>query len=131
MGLPWFRMDSSIASHDKILALLSDPSPKRWQAFTSYVCAIGWSAEHGTDGRLTAAALPFIHGTKATAGLLVAHRLWLPVAGGWEIRNYLSRQEMAAITAGKQEAARVAAQKANCSRWHGSDCWSKEGCSRV
>jgi len=132
MGLPWFRMDSSIASHDKVLALLSDPSAKRWQAFTSYVCAIGWSAEHGTDGRLTPAALPFIHGTKATAGLLVTYQLWEPVTGGWAIHNYLTRQELSAISAGKQEAARVGSLKANCKRWHGPDCWNgAEGaCSR-
>lgn len=132
MGLPWFRMDSSVASHDKILELLADTSPKRWQAFTSWTCAIGWSAAQGTDGRIPTTALPFVHGTKATADLLVAHRLWEPVAGGWMIRNYMVRQEMSAVTAGKQEARRVASEKANCARWHGRDCWREPGgCQRV
>src|SRR5437868_7186513 len=61
MSLPWVRLDSNIASHDKILALLSDPSPKRWQAAASYMFALGWSGDHGTDGRIPQAALPFVH----------------------------------------------------------------------
>lgn len=132
MGLPWFRMDSSIASHDKVLALLNDPSPKRWQAFTSYVSSIGWCTEHGTDGALPPYALPFVHGTKATAALLVSYRFWVPATNGWTVHNYLTRQEMSAVTAGKQEAVRVGALKANCVRWHGKGCWVEQGgCSRV
>lgn len=131
MGLPWFRMDSSIASHDKVLALLSDPSPKRWQAFTSYVCSIGWCTEHGTNGALPPAALPFVHATKATAALLVSYKLWEPAVNGWVVHNYLMRQEMSVVTAGKQEARRVAAEKANCTRWHGAGCWTDKGCERA
>lgn len=131
MALPWVRLDSSIASHDKILDLVNDASPKKWQAVASYMFSIGWSGEHGTDGRIPASALPFVHGTKATAALLVSYRLWTPATAGWEIVNFLTRQEMSAVTAGKQEAARVAGVKANCVRWHGKDCWTEQGgCSR-
>ena len=70
MGLPWVRWDSSVATHPKVLALLSDPSPKRWQAFTAFSCAVGYCGEHGTDGHIPPYALPFIHGTTATAALL-------------------------------------------------------------
>lgn len=132
MALPWVRLDSSIASHDKILALVSDASAKKWQAAASYMFSIGWSGEHGTDGRVPVAALPFVHGTKATAALLVSYRLWEPVAGGWAIVNFANRQELSVVRAGKTEARRVAAEKANCTRWHGKDCWrDPRGCQRV
>jgi hypothetical protein len=130
MALPWFRVDSHIASHDKVLKLLSDPSPKRWQAAFSYVCAIGWSVDQGTDGQILPMALPFVHGTATTARLLVTYRLWREAPHGWEIVNFAERQELSAITAGKQEARRVAAEKGNCSRWHGPDCWGPKGCGR-
>lgn len=131
MTLPWVRLDSHIASHDKILALLSDPSPKRWQAAFSYVSALGWSGDQGTDGRVPPIALPFVHGNTTTARLLVKYRLWEEATHGWNIVNFLERQEMAAVTAGKRESRRVASEKANCARWHGADCWKNgRGCSR-
>lgn len=131
MTLPWVRLDSHIASHDKILALLSDPSPKRWQAAFSYTCALGWSGDQGTDGKVPPIALPFVHGNAATARLLVKYRLWEEATNGWTIVNFLARQEMAAVTAGKRESRRVASEKANCARWHGPNCWANgRGCTR-
>lgn len=132
MALPWVRLDSHIASHDKILNLLADPSPKRWQAAFSYVCALGWSGDQGTDGRIPPTALPFVHGTAATARLLVKHDLWDEALVGWTIRNFALRQEMAVVTAGKREMKRMAAEKGNCSRWHGPKCWKEgAGCGRA
>lgn len=127
MSLAWVRLDTGIAHHDKTLALLADPSPKRWQAISSYVFSLGWSGEHGTDGFIPVNALPFIHGNKTTANLLVEYGFWEPTTGGWRIRNYATRQELAVITAAKKEAQRVASIKANCTRWHGKDCgcWMK------
>lgn len=130
MSLPWVRLDSSIASHDKTLALLSDPSPKRWQAMASYVFGLGWCGEHGTDGRIPTAALPFIHGTPATAALLVAHALWepLPDGTGWQVHNFVERQEMATVTELKRAAQKRAAKRTNCIRYHGPHCgcWESE-----
>lgn len=131
MSLPWVRLDSNIASHDKILALLSDPSPKRWQAAASYMFALGWSGDHGTDGRIPAAALPFVHGTATTARLLVKYGLWAEKTAAWEIRNFAIRQELSVVTAGKIEMRRAAAEKANCKRWHGADCWNQGRCTRA
>lgn len=131
MSLPWVRLDSNIASHDKILNLLSDPSPKKWQASASYMFALGWSGDHGTDGRIPAAALPFIHGTAQTARLLVKYGLWEERPAAWEIRNFATRQELSVVTAGKQEMRRVAAEKANCTRWHDPGCWAKGRCSHA
>jgi hypothetical protein len=130
MSLPWVRIDSNIAGHDKILQLLADPSAKRWQAAFSYVCSIGWAGEHGTDGAIPPVALGFCHATPATARLLVTHRLWKETGNGWEIVNYGERQQLTAITAGKMEARRVSSLKANCVRHHGKDCWHDgAGCS--
>lgn len=132
MSLPWVRLDSSIASHDKILALLSDPSPKRWQAISSYIFALGWCGQQGTDGRVPMAALPFIHATNTTARLLVKYGLWDENATGtgWTIRNWAERQQAELVTEAKREQFSIAGQKANCARWHGPDCWTTTGCSR-
>jgi hypothetical protein len=131
MALPWVRLDSHIASHDKILSLLNDPSGKRWQAAASYMFALGWSGDHGTDGFIPKTALPFVHGTVTTARLLVKYRLWEEELTGWSVHNFGVRQELSAVTAGKNEARRVASEKANCKRWHGETCWRDGGCSRA
>lgn len=132
MALPWVRLDSHIGSHDKILSLVNDPSAKRWQAAFSYVSSLGWSGDQGTDGRIPTVALPFIHGTPATARLLVKHQLWDEGTACWHIRNYAERQELSVVTAGKREMKRIAAEKGNCSRWHGPKCWKEGvGCGRA
>lgn len=129
MSLPWVRLEADIAAHDKVLALLSDPSPRRWQAMASYVFALGWSGAHGTDGHIPATALPFVHGTTMTARLLVKHRMWEENGTGWHIHNFGQRQELSAITEGKRAAQRTAARKTNCQRYHGKwcGCWRKDG----
>lgn len=122
MSLPWVRLDSNIASHDKIVGLLADPSPKRWQAAASYVFSLGWSGGAGTDGLIPTSVLPIVHGSKATADLLVYYGLWEPVTGGWHIRNYETRQELAIVAEAKRVTRTAAARKANCVRHHGPDC---------
>jgi hypothetical protein len=131
VALPWVRLDSNVGTHDKILGLIHDPSPKRWQALSSYFIALAWSGGQGTDGRVPAYALASVQGTDATARLLVKHGLWEEHTAAWEIRNWAERQQLAAITAGKNEARRVASEKANCTRWHGPKCWKNGRCERV
>jgi hypothetical protein len=126
MALPWVRLDSNIAGHDKILALLSDHSPKRWQAVASYVFALGWAGGQGTDGYIPTAALAHVHGTSTTAKLLVSYGLWEPGIGGWRIHNWDQRQQLAATTEQIRLAQRLGALKANCVRHHGPEC----GCWR-
>lgn len=128
MALPWARLDVNIGSHDKVLSLLSDPSAKRWQAYASYVTSIGWSVGHGTDGRIPAAALPFVHGTEATARLLVKHKLWLERTAAWEIKNFAEYQVLSVIEEKTNRGKAIGAAKANCRRWHGKDCecWQKQ-----
>lgn len=122
MSLPWVRLDSNIASHDKILQLLSDPSPKKWQAAASYMFALGWAGATGTDGHIPTAALPVIHGSPTTARLLEKYGLWDANGVGWKIRNYETRQQLAVITEAKRAELSSNALRMNCVRWHGPDC---------
>lgn len=126
MALQWVRLDANIAAHDKILNLLADPSPKKWQAAASYMFALGWSGGAGTDGKVSKSALPFVHGTPLTARLLVKYHLWEEATTGYEIRNFDARQELSIVTAAKRAAQSAGAVKANCRRFHGPDC----GCWR-
>lgn len=127
MGLPWVRLDSNIGSHDKILALLSDSSSKRWQAAFSYTAALGWSGGHATDGMIPSAALPFVHGTKETARLLVIYHLWVESVQGWQIVNYTERQESSEVSDAIRAAQSLGGKKAQCRKNHGPDCgcWTK------
>lgn len=130
MALPWVRLDSNIASHDKILALLEEkPAALAYQAAFSYVCSLGYGGGHGTDGLIAFGALSFVHGTKKTAELLVRHHLWQPTPLGWQIRNFEKRQQSAATTASIRNAQRAGAKRANCKRWHTDDCrcWEDVG----
>ena len=129
MPLPWVRIDTNLPMHDKILALVHDPSPKRWQAASSYVFAICWSGAAGTDGHVSRAALAAVHGTPQTARLLVKYGLWEENGAGWHVRNFAQRQPMNAVTEAAHESARRHGRRGNCIRWHGKDCgcWKEDG----
>lgn len=132
MSLPWVRLDTNLAMHDKILSLLSErPEALAFRAAFSYVCAIGYAGAHGTDGVVPFSALPFIHGTKKTADLLVRHHLWRPDRLGWCIANYEKRQQLTAATKAIRNAQRMGAKRGNCARWHGDgcQCWQQEEAS--
>ena len=128
MGLPWVRLDANIPSHDKILALLNDPSPRRWQAFTSYVCSFAWSGGQGTDGHIPTYALGSVHGTKETARLLEKYGLWDEAVAGWTVRNFAKRQPSTATSESTHDAKRRASAKGNCVRHHGPDCGCCSSC---
>lgn len=125
MGLPWVRLDSNIAGHDKITDLLADDTESttiRYQAAFSYVCSFAYSGGHDTDGLIKFAALSVVHGTKKTAQLLVKNYLWTPEPLGWLVVNYDKRQQLTAKTQQIRNAQRAGALRANCVRWHGSEC---------
>ena len=126
MALPWVRLDANVGSHDKVLSLLADPSPKRWQAYASYMTALAWSGGHGTDGRIPSAALPFVHGNATTARLLVKHGLWRERTAAWEIVNYAERQELTIVSEAKRVAQSLGGKKSRCQTNHGPEC----GCWR-
>jgi hypothetical protein len=125
MGLPWVRLDSNIASHDKIMSILREKEGTR--AFTLYVCGLGYSGGHATDGFIPEIVLPAIHGTSRLAALLESHGLWEPVQQGWVIHNYAERQELAAVTEAKRSAQSRAGRKSQCVQRHGAECgcWSR------
>jgi hypothetical protein len=126
MGLPWVRLDSDIANHDKIVRLLGQRDGHK--AFTLYICSLGWSGGAGTDGHIPRHMLGRLYGQQRLAELLVDTRLWeyAEDGDGWVIRNWAQRQELSAISAGKRAAAELGGKKGNCVRWHGPDC----GCWR-
>ena len=130
MGLPWVRLDANIATHDKILGLLNDPSAQKWQAFSSYICSLAWSGGQGTDGYVPKNALQVLFGTAKTARLLEKYDLWEEAVGGWRIRNFEKRQQLSAVRSAHEEAKSRASQKANCVRHHGSSCWNGERCTK-
>jgi hypothetical protein len=119
-GLPWVRLDSNIASHDKILALLAERDGVK--AAWMYVCSLGYCGGHGTDGLINFASLPFIHGTKRLAAMLVEHDLWTPDPQGWRIPKWSDRQQSTGATEQIRAAQAAGARKANCVRWHGPGC---------
>jgi membrane-associated PAP2 superfamily phosphatase len=124
-GLPWVRLDSHIGTNLKIARLLERRNGHR--AFTLYVCALGWSGGHGTDGRVYREALAYVHGTETLAALLVELGLWDPVSDGvWSIHDYSERQELAQVTELKRASASRGGRLGNCRRWHEQPCTRPE-----
>jgi hypothetical protein len=126
MGLPWVRFDTSFPQHDKVVELASVRGGR--EAGFVYVCGLAYCGQHETDGVVPFGALPFVHGRKKDAELLVAHGLWRPHPRGWEVVNYLERQPSAATLEQSRADRSTAGRKANCARWHkpGCTCWRVE-----
>ncbi len=122
MGLPWCRIDTNLPQHDKILALISDPSPKKWQAIACYHFAIEWSVGTGTDGKVAQYALNAVHCTPQVARLLVKYHLWDEAPHGWNIRNFSDRQQLSDETYTVRKAQHLGGLKGNCIRHHGPNC---------
>lgn len=117
MELTWFRADTSLASHDKITALVEDHGNRGKQAGFVYICALGHAVGHGTDGLIKRTSLKWVHGTPADAALLVAADLWEVVDGGWRIRNFGTRQVVGATSQAIKEARSAAGKKGAEARW--------------
>lgn len=118
MGLPWVRLDTNIATHDKILTLL-DSGVKGKQAGFVYTMSIAYSSGHETNGVIKRSALPFIHGTAADARLLVMVGLWECIEGGYRIRNWGTRQVVGAAQQALSDARSEAGKKGADVRWNG------------
>jgi hypothetical protein len=132
MPLPWVRLDCNIGTHDKVLALIADPSPKRWQALASYFVALGWCGGQETDGVIRTVALPFVHGTPVTARLLVKYGFWHEYVDGWTIHNYADRQQMSDTTKEIVTKLSEGGKKGACAHWHAPGCWKEgQGCRNI
>jgi hypothetical protein len=126
MGLPWVRFDTSFPKHDKVVELVGVRGGR--EAGFVYVCGLSYCGDVESDGLIPFGALPFVHGRKRDAELLVAHGLWKPHPRGWEVVNWLERQPSSATLEQSRADRSTAGRKANCARWHkpGCTCWRVE-----
>jgi len=109
-GLMWVRLDCAFPRNPKVLELVSR---KQWRAICAYIGGLSYSGEHGLDGWLPEACLPFIHATSKDASELVRVGLWLPEPGGWDINDWDQYQ----ATADEVQARRTKAKRAAEERW--------------
>lgn len=120
MPLPWFRADTNLPTHDKVIDLVGHGQKGKAAGFV-YFCALGSQVANGGNGTIKKAQLPFIHATPADARLLVEARLWEVVEGGWRIKNYGTRQVVGMseqVKAEELSSARAEAGKKGAeSRW--------------
>lgn len=114
MGLPWVRLDTQFPSNPKVLRLAED---KRWRAAFCYVAGLAYCGQHGTDGYIPGAALPFIHATRADAKALVDVELWREDVGGYLVNDWDEFQLSDEDARKRKEKARRAALK----RWRGTE----------
>jgi hypothetical protein len=117
MDLTWFRADTSLASHDKVIALVETHGTRGKQAGFVYFCALGHAVGHSTDGVIKRTSLKWVHGTSADAALLVAGDLWEVVENGWRIRNFGTRQVVGAAQQAMHDAKSSAGKKGAEKRW--------------
>lgn len=117
MDLPWYRADTSFATHDKVLELIDIYGQKGKQAGFVYLCALGHSVGHGTDGLVKKTSLRAIHGTPGDAQILVAVGMWEPVDIGWHIVNFGTRQVVGAAQQIVSEQKSAAGKKGAEARW--------------
>jgi hypothetical protein len=126
MSLPWVRLDSNFYTHDKVLWLTTQKDGYR--AVSVYIFSMGYSGGHATDGYIPRHVLPIIQGTERIAQMLVETRLWEHAEGGWQIRNWANRQELAMVAEAKRAANAMAGRKSQCIQRHGPECgcWKAE-----
>lgn len=117
MELTWYRSDTSFASHDKVLELIETYGPKGKAAGFVYLCALGHSVGHGTDGLVKRTSLRALHGTPGDAALLVAAGFWEACDSGWHIVNYGTRQVVGAAQQVIHDSKSAAGTKGAQARW--------------
>lgn len=125
MSLQWVRLDTNIFTHDKTLWLTAQKDG--WRAYSVYTFSLAYSGGHGTDGFIAKHVLPFIQGTPRVVQLLVDAGMWQYAEGGWQIKNWDQRQELAVITETKRTGKRIAGLKSQCVQRHGLDCGCWKG----
>lgn len=110
-SLSWVRVDASLSSNHKTLALLGQKGGDR--ALNTYIFGLGHCAIQGTDGFIPNAALSLIHGTPRAAQMLVEVGLWHVLPGGWDVNDYADYQPSNEDSQKRTEKARNAAN----TRW--------------
>ena len=117
MDLPWYRADTSFASHDKVLELVEVYGMKGKAAGFVYHCALAHAVGHATDGLVKKTSLRGIHGTPGDAEILVNIGLWEAAEGGWRIKNFGTRQVVGAAQQIVSEQKSAAGKKGAEARW--------------
>ena len=107
-SLSWVRVDASLASNPKVLALMAERGGDH--ALCVYVFALGYSAQQGTDGFIPSIALGLIHGKPRDASLLVSIGFWHEIPGGFEINDYREYQPTDEEAQRRSEKAKRAAE---------------------
>jgi hypothetical protein len=115
MPLPWVRLDTAFPYNPKLLAMVAEKDGHR--AALVYLCSLGYSGAHGTDGFIPREALTFIHGRLRDADRLVAHGFWWPQPGGWLINDWAGFQESNEETQKRRKRAQAGA----AARWEGHE----------
>lgn len=110
MGLPWVRLETSLPTNPKTLALVEDGA---FRAFSAYICGLSYCGAQGTAGFIPRAALPFLHARKSDAAKLVEVGLWVECAGGWDVNGWNDFQP----TSEEIQARSERAKKAAAIRW--------------
>ena len=116
-GLPWVRVDSDLAQNPKVADLVAEYGARGKAAAFVFVCSIGYSAAHNTDGAIRKAMLPFVHGTAADARILVEAGLWDVAEKGWQISRYAEHQPTMAARELEAKARQEKARNAANARW--------------
>ena len=114
-------MDTNLAGNDKITDLIETHGNKGKQAGFVYLCALGYAGAYETDGLIKRSTLKFIHGVLGDASILVSADLWLTTDGGWQIKNYGTRQVIGAAQQVISESKSAAGKKGADVRWHGDE----------
>lgn len=115
--MPWANLDDQFPKHPKVVGL-SDG------AFRLHVAGICYCAQYKTDGRIDSDAVStLVPRYKAkTLEDLLGRRLWLPVANGYEIHDYLqwnrSRADIEAEQDRLHKLRSAAGRKGAQVRWH-------------
>lgn len=106
--LNWVRVDATLASNHKVLALLAEKGGDH--AVCVYIFALGYCGSHGTDGFIPNTALGLIHGRPRDKDLLVEVGLWHELPGGYEVHDWLEFQPSSEETKARSEKAKRAAE---------------------
>lgn len=114
MGLPWVRLETSLPTNPKVLALVEDGA---FRAAFAYICGLSYCGAQGTAGFIPRSALPFIHARKTEANKLAEVGLWIECAGGWDVNGWNDFQP----TSDEIQKRSEKAKKAAAARWSRSE----------
>ncbi len=107
-ALSWVRVDASLPSNPKILTLLSEKGGDH--ALCVCIFALGYCAQHGTDGFVPEIALGLIHGKAKDAALLISAGLWHQIPGGFDVNDWAEYQPSDEESKRRSEKAKRAAE---------------------